>query len=205
MTRPSSSSAAVLDLHARPGEPEIGFVSLPRDLDRLLRPAYLLDPRNDWEWLSTAADPPPQPGEADVQWLDDADLDDVRDLLERWSPRHDAVPGRPGVLRWCGIRDDAGRLVATAAHTEHRVGVPHLASIATDGDLRGRGLGTAVTAWLTRQLLAEGIDAVTLGMYSDNDVARRLYARLGYQCAHQFTSGRLVPVIQVTPPAPGHG
>jgi GNAT superfamily N-acetyltransferase len=182
----------VLDHPGRPGEPEIGFMGLPRDLDRLLRPAYLFDPRNDWEWLWTSADPPSQPGEADVQWLDDADTDDVRDLLTRWSPRHDAVPGHRGVLRWCGVRDEDGRLVATAAHTEHRVGVPMLASIATRGDLRGRGLGAAVTAWLTRQLLAEGVGTVTLGMYSDNGVARRLYARLGYQCAHEFTSGRLV-------------
>jgi predicted GNAT family acetyltransferase len=29
-------------------------------------------------------------------------------------------------------------------------------------------------------------------MYSDNDVARRLYLRLGYRCDHRFTSGALV-------------
>jgi predicted GNAT family acetyltransferase len=51
-----------------------------------------------------------------------------------------------------------------------------------------------VTAWLTRQLLAEGTGWVTLGMYSDNDVARRMYLRLGYQCDHRFTSGRLIEV-----------
>jgi predicted GNAT family acetyltransferase len=33
---------------------------------------------------------------------------------------------------------------------------------------------------------------VTLGMYSDNDVARRVYGRLGFACAHELTSGRLV-------------
>lgn len=173
--------------------PEIGSVSLPRDADRVLRPSYLLDPRNDWEWFSTADAPPLQPGEHRARWLGDDELDDVRELLATWSPRHDAVPGRPGVLRWCGVRDTAGRLVATAAHTERRAGVPHLASVATHGDVRGQGLGAAVTAWLTRRLLDEGHGVVTLGMYSDNTGARRLYERLGFTCAHRFTSGRLVP------------
>jgi predicted GNAT family acetyltransferase len=70
--------------------------------------------------------------------------------------------------------------------------VPHLASIATSGERRGRGYGAAVTAWLTRALLREGTGWVTLGMYSDNDVARRIYRRLGYRCDHRFTSGALV-------------
>jgi ribosomal protein S18 acetylase RimI-like enzyme len=170
---------------------DIGSVSLPRDADRLLHPAYVLDPRNDWEWFSTSATPPVQRGEAEVAWLDGHDLGEVSELLSRWSARHDAVPGDPGVLRWCGIREDGG-LVAVAAHTERRPGVPHLASIATHGERRGRGLGAAVTAWLTRRLLEEGHGTVTLGMYSDNDVARRLYERLGFVCAHRFTSGRLV-------------
>ena len=59
-------------------------------------------------------------------------------------------------------------------------------------DVRGQGLGSAVTGWLTRQLLDDGNRWVTLGMYSDNDVARRIYQRLGFTCWHAFTSGRLV-------------
>ncbi len=121
------------------------------------------------------------------------------------------------MLRWCGVRDGhggsdgsddvrpwrsegglrTGRLLACAAHTEHAPDVPHLASIATQPDARGHGFGAAVTAWLTRTLLAEGHEVVTLGMYADNDVARRLYHRLGYRSDHAFTSGRLAG-----PPAP---
>ena len=40
---------------------------------------------------------------------------------------------------------------------------------------------------------AEGTGWVTLGMYSDNDAARRLYRRLGFANDHHFTSGRLLP------------
>lgn len=187
------SEAAVDMLHAVLavyGE-AVGSVSLPRDADRHLT-THTLEPRNDWEWFVTEAAPPVEPAEASVAWLDDGDITEVRALLDRSSPRHDVRPGEPGVRRWCGVRDEDGRLVAVAAHTEHTAGIPHLASIATAPEHRGRGLGAGVTAWLTRMLLAEGAPMVTLGMYSDNDVARRVYERLGYVCERAFTSGRLV-------------
>lgn len=98
-------------------------------------------------------------------------------------------PGR--VLQWVGIRDDEGALIACAAHTERVRGVPHLASIATHPQWRGRGLGSAITGGMTRRLLAEGAPVVTLGMYADNDVARRMYERLGFRCEHRFTSRSL--------------
>jgi len=189
---PAGAAAALLVGVVAEDGTDIGSVSLPRDADRGLPPTYVLDPRNDWEWLWTGDAPPVHDREAAVDWLGADDMDDVRRLVTRWSLRHDAVPGAPGVLRWCGIRDGTGELVATAAHTEHRAGVPRLASIVTHGGRRGQGLGAAVTTWLTRRLLDEGTGIVTLGMYSDNDVARRLYERLGFTCAHALTSGRLV-------------
>jgi len=135
--------------------------------------------------------PPAQPGEDRVRWLGEPDHADITTLLRTHSGRHDAEPGQDHARRWCGVRDDAGSLVAVAAHTEFWTGVPFLASIATRSAQRGRGLGGSVTAWITRHLLDEGSPRVTLGMYSDNDVARRMYLRLGYQVVHRFTSGRL--------------
>lgn len=170
-----------------------GSVSLPRDADRLLPEGTgRLDPRNDWEWLLTETAPPVQQREGEIGWLADEDDTEIAALLTEWSGRQHAMPGGDGVLRWAGARDDCGRLVAVAAHTEHRRGVPHLAAIATRGDVRGRGYGAAVTAWLTRALLDEGTGWVTLGMYSDNAVARRIYLRLGYRVDKRWTSGRLV-------------
>lgn len=171
---------------------EVGSASLPQGAARLLPPAYVLDPAHDWEWYFTTQDPPAQPGEELVRWLVDTDNDEITTLLRTHSVRHDAEPGQREVRRWCGIRDADGALVAVAAHTEYHRGVPFLASVATRTDARGRGHGAAVTAWLTRRLLAEGNRIVTLGMYSDNHGARRIYRRLGFTCAHAFTSGRLV-------------
>ncbi|WP_460433367.1 GNAT family N-acetyltransferase [Angustibacter speluncae] len=147
----------------------------------------------DWDWFWTASAPPAQPGEDAVVRLLDAD-DEVRDLLAVSSPRHSAVPGTPGIERWMGLRENgSGRLLACAANEPFRPGVPHLASVATHPDVRGRGLGAVVTAAITRGLLDDGFPVVTLGMYADNDVARRLYLRLGFTCAHEFTSRAVRP------------
>ena len=167
-------------------------VTLPRDADQHL-PAHRLDPRNDWEWFCTESAPPMVPHEDRAELLDRTDWPEVSELLDRASPRHDVRPGEAGVLRWLGIRDGSGQLAAVAAHAEHVKGVPHLASIATEPEHRQQGLGAAVTAALTRRCLGEGRSPVTLGMYSDNAVARRVYERLGFSRPHEFTSGRLLP------------
>lgn len=60
------------------------------------------------------------------------------------------------------------------------------------GPHRGQGLGVAVTAGLTRRGIA-GSGVCTLGMYSDNDLARRLYTHLGYRTAYAWCSRRLLP------------
>jgi GNAT superfamily N-acetyltransferase len=191
-----ASAAALLDRLV--DDHGIASTTLPRDADAHL-PAYRLEPRNDWEWLVTRTAPPLQSGEEHVGWLGSGDNDTLRNLLTAWSPRHDVDPDDPGVRRWAGVHDEGGTLVAAAAHTERRPGVPHLASVVTHGQHRGRGVGAALCGWLTRTLLAEGTGWVTLGMYSDNDVARRMYRRLGYAGDHHFTSGRLVPLATTEP------
>lgn len=177
--------------------------TLPSDLYGLTVPLALKDRLpaglsinptrvGEWEWMRTYQAPPEQPQEHLVELLSGAD-DEIADLLAVASPRHSAAPGSDDIVRWCGVRDKAagGRLIACAAHTEHVPGVPHLASIATHPAARGGGLGAAVTAWLTRACLAEGAPVVTLGMYADNDVARRVYHRLGFANDHAFYSARL--------------
>jgi ribosomal protein S18 acetylase RimI-like enzyme len=142
----------------------------------------------DWDFWWTDAAPRPQPGEERAGWL--AADDELLALLERASPRRMASPGDPHVLRWCGIRDESGALVACAAEVDDMANAPHLAGVAVAPEARSRGLGRAITAWLTRQLLAEGHPVVTLGMYADNEPARRAYRAIGYRDTHHWTSGR---------------
>lgn len=83
--------------------------------------------------------------------------------------------------------------MAVAANAPMEPPVPHLASVTTHPDHRGRGLGRAVSAALTRALMAEGAPVVTLGMYADNDRARAVYTHLGFTCGAEFSSRRLLP------------
>ncbi len=171
--------------------PDAEWLTLPRGAADPL--ADLTDPGvgADWEWMHTCAAPPRQPLEERVVPLGAADEDDVRSLLAQASPRHSAPVGGPDIVAWYGVRDRHGVLLACAAHSEHVPGVPHLASIATLPSARGQGLGAALTAVATRAALAAGRPVVTLGLYADNDVAGRLYQRLGFRCEHRWSSRRL--------------
>ena len=143
----------------------------------------------DFRWLG--APPAPQDGEDRVTEVDDDVA--VKALLTVASPRPSAQPGDPAVRRWVGVLDHAGgELVACAADTSSATGVGHLSSIAVRPDVRGRGLGRAVTAGLARRLFAEGCDVVTLGTYADNPDGRALYDALGFADDHPFTSGPLI-------------
>lgn len=165
-------------------------VTVPRGTLQVLGDGVRVGDGADWDWFRTDVRPAPTADEERVVTV--ADDDAVRTLLAAASPRHSAVPGDDEVRRWVGVQADDGTLLACAAHTEAVPGVPHLASIATHPSARGQGLGALVTGALTRRLLDEGSPAVTLGMYADNDVARRMYLRLGYRCDHEWSSRAIV-------------
>jgi ribosomal protein S18 acetylase RimI-like enzyme len=152
----------------------------------------------DWEWMCTAADPPPVPQEDRVVDLDAADEEDIRALLEVANARTDARPFETPGQHWVGVRDADGALVACGVRDETLAGTPILEGITVRADQRGTGLGLAVTASLTRQAVrAHGV--CTLGMYSDNDVARRLYHGLGYGVDHVWSSRRLATATRPAP------
>lgn len=161
-------------------------VTLPRGTAALL-PAWVAIDGTDWDFWWRDAPPDPRPGEQQVV---DVSADEVAALLPVASPTASALPGDPAVRRWVGVRGPAG-LLACAADTSSATGVGHLSSIAVHPDARGRGLGTAVTAALSRRLLEEGCDVVTLGMYAHNDAGRAMYRGLGMKDDHLFTSGPL--------------
>ncbi|PZF85450.1 GNAT family N-acetyltransferase [Jiangella anatolica] len=144
---------------------------------------------DDWDWFWTTSAPPPRPGEAAVAALGLSDHEELAALLHASSPRTSAQADDPTVRTWLGLRDPSGALVACAAEHEQAPGVRHLRAIATHPSHRGRGYGADVTAAATRAGLASaGAHAVTLGMYADNHVARRLYERLGFTVGQAFAT-----------------
>lgn len=164
-------------------------VTVPRGTPAHL-PAWVGMDGTDWDFRWLAQAPAGQPGEDQVEAIEDDAA--VKDLLALASPTASALPGDAAVKRWVGLRDGGGPLLACVADTSVATGVGHLSSIAVHPDHRGRGFARAVTAALTRRLLQEGNDLVALGMYADNTAGRALYDVLGFADEHRFTSGPLL-------------
>lgn len=165
-------------------------VSAPRQRFGVLRAHLALDPERggDWDWMWTDTPPPPVPAEERVVTLRADARDDLVAFLDLASPRTHGQPfARPGQV-WVGIRDGGGAVLACGGSEPSEGGTPTLAGIAVHPAHRGAGLGAAVTAALTRRAVEE-VGACALGMFADNDVARRLYHRLGYTTGMEWHSG----------------
>jgi GNAT superfamily N-acetyltransferase len=159
--------------------------------DAVRRHLPLGDEGGEWEWLCTTREPEKMPKEACLIPLSVQDLPDIAALLSVANARTDARPFEHAGQVWVGARDEAGRLVACGVREPNLAGVPVLSGITVDESARGTGLGLAVTAHLTRAAVRDS-GVCTLGLYSDNDVARRLYRGLGYGHGHAFRSRPLV-------------
>lgn len=144
----------------------------------------------DWEWMCATTLPAAAPAEPRLVALDTADAADLRGLLAVANPGTDARPFQTPHQQWVGARDGHGELVACGVRDANLAGWPILEGITVHPDARGTGLGLAVTAYLTRAAVRER-GVCTLGMYSHNAVARRVYAGLGYGDVHAWSSRRL--------------
>lgn len=143
-----------------------------------------------WDLMRCDEPPAPQPGEEGVAEISDPAA--VQAFLDRVNPHHSVRAEHPEVERWLGAADaSTGVLLAVGALTRRARGTAYLASIATAPEARGRGLGGAVTAALTRHAFAAGDRLCTLAHYHPNEPARRLYLRLGYRTTHQNHSRHL--------------
>lgn len=145
----------------------------------------------DWEWMCTFASPARAAAEDRLEPLSRDDETEIRALLVLANSRTEARPFETADQTWVGARDRHGALVACGVRGPGPTGIPALAGITVAPTHRRTGLGVAVTARLTRDAVAE-TGACVLGMYSDNDVARRVYLGLGYGHVHAFRS-RLLP------------
>ncbi|GIF70195.1 hypothetical protein Ais01nite_82300 [Asanoa ishikariensis] len=131
--------------------------------------------RDDWDFRWTSAPPPVRVGEERAAPV--ADDAAISALLDVAFPSTMTRPGDPLVRSWWAIRE--GSEVVACAADRSRGGIGFLSAIAVHPDARGRGLGAAVTAALTRRLVAE-FGVAALGVMTDNVLANTMYAALGY-------------------------
>lgn len=162
-------------------------VSLPRAQEGL--GGLLAEVHGRWEWMCTTTVVAAAPVAGLVEVGEDC-REELVSLLQEHNPGTDGQPfARPG-QRWVGVREDTGRLLAAGCCEPERSGAPVLSGITVAPTARGRGLARAVTAELTRRAVGEH-GWCTLGMYSHNDRARRIYRSLGYEVRAEWSSGRL--------------
>jgi GNAT superfamily N-acetyltransferase len=169
---------------------EVGNVTVSADALEAVAAHLALGDGNDWEWMYAASPPEPVRAEDRLAELTGDDEPEIRRLLAHANPRTDARPFEYPGQTWVGVRGPDGRLVACGVREPSLAGYPILAGITVDPAERGTGLGRAVTAYLTRAAVLES-GLCTLGMYSDNDVARGVYTGLGYGDIHRWSSRRL--------------
>ncbi|AEB44074.1 GNAT family N-acetyltransferase [Micromonospora maris] len=163
------------------------WVHLPRLASEALDAVPSVTGHEDWDFLWTTTPPPRQPGEERVVRLSEADHPALTALIDESFPTSTARPGNPQVVDWYGIRE-GDRLIACGADRT-RGDVGFLAGLTVAPAFRGRGLGAALTAGMSRALAAHH-DTLALGVYPANIGAIRLYRRLGYTAAFPLTSVR---------------
>ncbi|WP_298886547.1 GNAT family N-acetyltransferase [uncultured Serinicoccus sp.] len=167
-------------------------VSVPQEHAEVAHAVLDLGDGGDWDWMWTTSQPAVDARERDVIPLDDRrDAAELEHFTREHNPRVWTEIGTGRVHHWVGVRGPDGGLVAVGGAEREATGVPHLAGIVTAAPHRGAGLATVVSAALTRWALA-GHGACTLGMFSDNTAARRVYARLGFGTARAWHSRMLV-------------
>jgi ribosomal protein S18 acetylase RimI-like enzyme len=140
--------------------------------------------RRVWAWMLCDRLPP----EPDLEVVELGDADTINAVLDAANPDSFARPGDPAVECWLGAPAD-GVPVALGAIARVGDGTGYLRGVTTLPAYRGRGLGAAVSAALTRRAMVP-TGVATLGVYVDNDPALAVYRRLGYRTVHTFVSGR---------------
>ncbi|MEP9382794.1 GNAT family N-acetyltransferase [Nocardioides cheoyonin] len=136
-----------------------------------------------WDWM-LCSEPPPAPR---VEVVEVADAEAIGAVLDDGNPDSFARPGEPDVEAWLGSEVE-GTLAAVGALTRVGDGTGHLRGVTTRPAYRGRGLGAAVSAALTRRAMAP-TGVASLGVYVDNGPALAIYRRLGYRTVHTFAAG----------------
>lgn len=142
----------------------------------------------DWDWMWTDRPAAVQRGEDRVGPLPGR-LGDVHDVLARAYPERGSHASDAG-LDWWGYSAPDGPLAGVLAAEVPGPGAPecvgvHLSAVAVDPAHRRSGVARAMVAAVTRWAL-DRTPVVHLGIWADNDAARRLYDGLGFVLGQEF-------------------
>lgn len=121
------------------------------------------------------------PGYRGVERIGHRDTGEIIALSDH-HPDSFFEPHQLSTGHYYGVRTETGELVAVAGvHIVSRSdSLAAIGNIVTHPAHRGRGLSTAATAHLCRELAKEGIELLALNVERKNTSAKRVYEKLGF-------------------------
>jgi ribosomal protein S18 acetylase RimI-like enzyme len=132
--------------------------------------------------------------DGEVAALGESDLSDVAALYDDGDRLGESPTFfHPFMLRqgsFHGVREGRDLVAVAGTHLfSAELGVCTIGNVYTRRDRRGRGLAARVTSAVVRHALAHAIPTIVLNVTQDNDVARRVYERLGFRTHCEFFEG----------------
>lgn len=129
-------------------------------------------------WQLVAGDVSPPPEGLAIEVLSASDAEEMFALTKLTEPGpFFARTHEMGT--YVGIRHE-GRLVAMAGERMQAPGYTEISAVCSHPDVRRRGYGAALTAWMVDHIRKRG-DAAYLHVLEDNENALRLYESIGFQ------------------------
>jgi ribosomal protein S18 acetylase RimI-like enzyme len=125
-----------------------------------------------------------------VERLTPADGAAIVGLYRLWGPTFfDPLMLQAGI--YYGVRSEGDLVAVAGTHVvSPNRGIGAIGGVFTHPDYRGRGLATATTGAVARDLAERGIELVVLNVRADNAPAVAAYTRLGFRLWLTFREGR---------------
>lgn len=111
----------------------------------------------------------------------------IGDFLTEHASHSQVWPGNQEIVNWFGVRDGA-EWASIGALVRWESGLHVLASVATRGDLRGRGFAAALVGGIVGEAWRRSVSILGLGVDHENVAAQRTYERVGFTVLANFTS-----------------
>jgi ribosomal protein S18 acetylase RimI-like enzyme len=121
-------------------------------------------------------------------YLTHDDVPDMLDLVALTQPGP-FLPRTIELGQYLGLRRD-GQLVAMAGERMHLMGFCEISAVCTHPDYRGRGYGGALTTMVAEVILKRQ-EVPFLHLSPTNDVAMKLYKKLGFRQRREINVARL--------------
>ena len=183
--------APVVGLHVRPDAvPAVSPVYPIIELHQMWRMAVDRD-----QFCAAGASGPGAPApETAVETLGVADLQAIERLFEDGRDTGEAPPFfSPHMLEhgiYRGVRRHGALIAVAGTHLfVPSLGVCAIGNVYTQRDCRGQGLAARLTSAVVTHAFASGASTVVLNVRETNELARRVYERLGFRRHCAFVEG----------------